>query len=468
MPNTKLNAPLNLSKEGLIVARDDTPARPAAHPAKRDTQRVLTSTPEANLPRPPLLLVKSPSRKPTPAPARVPHLERVIEDIRSYEGQGRATEETFVDGILYFTNAFWRANGGGSQPIQKAPYHACYSGNLAEFFIERLSKPGAIVHDPFSGRGTTAIQSALMGRTAYCTDVNPLSVMMARPRLSQTKFEEIVSGVNNLELVRKPVENEDLLAFYHSSTLQDIEALRRILAERAPADEMHPDPILDWIRMAVIFRISGHTAAYLSRKTLPPNAPTRTLAEQRRKNEITGLPAPERDLRKIILDRSKSLLRQGCVPANAGHRLAVGAAWDTPWIADASVDMVLMSPPFANVVDYAKDNWLRGWFAEITLENVAFSHHASLTDWTAMIRRNLIEQMRVVKPGGYISVEVGEIRNGRVALERLVWEAAEGLPCRRIAVVMNRQIFTKSAHTQGVTNGVKGTNSNRIVIMQRT
>jgi hypothetical protein len=33
---------------------------------------------------------------------------------------------------------------------------------------------------------------------------------------------------------------------------------------------------------------------------------------------------------------------------------------------------------------------------------------------------------------------------------------------------MNQQDFTKSAHTAGITNGKRGTNSNRIVVLQRT
>jgi hypothetical protein len=55
-----------------------------------------------------------------------------------------------------------------------------------------------------------------------------------------------------------------------------------------------------------------------------------------------------------------------------------------------------------------------------------------------------------------------------VLLERLVWEAAEGLPLERLAVLVNRQAFTKTAHCWGVANNAGGTNTNRIVVMRRT
>ena len=401
------------------------------------------------------------------AVAAIPDVDNVMRDIRAYDGQGRATEERVVDGVRYYINAFWPPNGGGSHALQKGPYHACFSGNLAAFVIGRFSSIGATVHDPHLGRGTTAIQSALMGRVAFGSDINPVSLMMARPRLAPIALDDITARLDALDLAPGRVENEDLLAFFHPSTLQELEAMRRILATNAQLEGDNPDRVLDWIRMAILFRITGHTPAYLSRQTVPPNQPTPTLSEQRRRNQRTGLPAPERDLRKIVLSRSRDFLRDGCVPDTQGHRLTVGPAWDTPWIANASVDLVLTSPPFADVVDYKRDNWLRAWFARVDLGDVAFSNHRSLPDWSAMIRRTLKEQMRIVRPGGYIAMEVGEIHKGTVHLERLVWSAAKGLPCHRIGVIMNQQDFTKSAHTAGITNGKRGTNSNRIVVLQR-
>jgi hypothetical protein len=62
---------------------------------------------------------------------------------------------------------------------------------------------------------------------------------------------------------------------------------------------------------------------------------------------------------------------------------------------------------------------------------------------------------------------VGEVRNGKVLLEKLVWRAAEGLPFERLGVMVNDQEFTKTANCWGVDNGSKGTNTNRIVLLQR-
>ena len=84
-----------------------------------------------------------------------------------------------------------------------------------------------------------------------------------------------------------------------------------------------------------------------------------------------------------------------------------------------------------------------------------------------MVNRVLREQARILRPGGYVAFEVGEVRKGKVLLEKLVWRAADGLPFERLGVVVNDQEFTKTANCWGVSNNKGGTNSNRIVILKR-
>ena len=81
--------------------------------------------------------------------------------------------------------------------------------------------------------------------------------------------------------------------------------------------------------------------------------------------------------------------------------------------------------------------------------------------------RVLREQARILRSGGYVAFEVGEVHNGKVLLEKLVWQAAGHLPFQRLGVMVNAQDFTKTANCWGVDNGSKGTNTNRIVLLQR-
>ena len=392
--------------------------------------------------------------------------ETFIDDLRAFDEFGQRTVTETVEGIPYLINEFWTAGQRQAHSIHEVSYRACFKAQLPEFFINRLTKPGDVVFDPFMGRGTTPVQAALMGRQAFGNDINPLSVLLTRPRLRPITLQAVAAALQTVDWSRGEIEREDLLAFYHPETLRKLEALRLWLAERAPLGGESVDPVADWIRMVAINRLSGHSPGFFSGRSMPPNQAVSVKA-QLKINEKLGVSPPERDVAAVILKKSKTLLKDGCAPSQVRSGLHTGAAWDLRGIADASVDLTVTSPPFLDIVHYAADNWLRCWFAGIDPETVAIDMHRTEEAWTAMVHRVLAEQARILRPGGYVAFEVGEVRNGKVLLERLVWKAAEGLPFNRLGVMVNDQEFTKTANCWGVDNGAKGTNTNRIVLLQR-
>jgi len=260
-------------------------------------------------------------------------------------------------------------------------------------------------------------------------------------------------------------DDPELHAFYSPRTLRHICALRSWLIERAPLGGS-PDPVDDWIRMVAINRLTGHSQGFFSVYTLPPNQAV-SAQSQRKINEKRGQIPPDRDIKKLILKKSASLLSDGRMASHPPSLLTTGMAQSTPAIPSGSVQLVVTSPPFLDIVQYAEDNWLRSWFAGIDVAGVAIAHHRTEAGWQNMVRDTLGELARVVQPGGHVAFEVGEVRNGKVLLERLVWEAAEGLPFDRLFVMVNQQEFTKTANCWGIGNNAKGTNTNRIVVLRR-
>ncbi len=389
-----------------------------------------------------------------------------LSEVAAFGEYGQRTFTEKIEGIPYFVNEFWTAGQRQAHSIHEISYRACFKAQLPEFFISRLTKPGDVVFDPFMGRGTTPVQAALMGRQAFGNDINPLSVFLTRPRLRPITLQSVSAALRTVDWSRGNIERDDLLAFYHPATLKKLEALRAWLTERAPLGSDDVDPVVDWIRMVAINRLSGHSPGFFSGRSMPPNQAVSVKA-QIKINEKLGVSPPERDVAAVILKKSKTLLKDGSAPSQVRSNLHTGAAWDVPSIASASVDLTVTSPPFLDIVQYASDNWLRCWFAGIDPETVAIDMHRTEEAWTAMVHRVLAEQARILRPGGYVAFEVGEVRNGKVLLERLVWKASEGLPFNRLGVMVNDQEFTKTANCWGVDNGAKGTNTNRIVLLQR-
>src|SRR5579862_5555438 len=98
----------------------------------------------------------------------------LCEELEAFSFGGKQTIVEQRNGIDFFFNEFWTARQRQADRLHEISYRACFKPQLPEFFIARLTKEGDRVYDPFSGRGTTAVQAALMGRAAIANDANPL------------------------------------------------------------------------------------------------------------------------------------------------------------------------------------------------------------------------------------------------------------------------------------------------------
>ena len=78
-----------------------------------------------------------------------------------------------------------------------------------------------------------------------------------------------------------------------------------------------------------------------------------------------------------------------------------------------------------------------------------------------------VELARILKTGGHVAFEVGEVRAGRVRLEEHVIPCGVDASLEPLLVLINAQQFTKTAACWGVDNNAKGTNTNRIVLFRK-
>lgn len=437
------------------------------------TERQLTLFDEPD--RPP-----GPDRKPRTLPAPVsPHvsLEAVLGELERFDAFGTATqrgEMALPSGraVPVFLNEFWTARQRQASRLHEISYRACFKPQLPRFFIERFTSPGDAVYDPFSGRGTTALEAALLGRVPWATDINPLSAILVAPRLDPVDPTRLRQRLESLDLDRDVERREDLLVFYHPETLQEISALRQYLIDRRDAGTL--DAADAWLRMVATNRLTGHSTGFFSVYTLPPNQATNVKAQQRINAKRNQVP-PRREVPKIILKKAAHLqsdltpeLRRNLDAVRGRARFLTASADDTPDLPDDSVNLVVTSPPFLNAVDYRFDNWLRGWFCGIDVASLLIWQMGNLEKWEQAMERVFRELHRVLVPGGIVAFEVGEVNKGSLNLEEHVCAAAERAGLEAAAVLINAQDFTKTSNCWGITNLERGTNTNRISLLRKT
>lgn len=368
-----------------------------------------------------------------------------------------------INGKIYnqYINAFWTEKQRQSNNIHEVSYRGCYKPELPNFFISKLTEIGDIVFDPFSGRGTTIIEASLMNRNIVANDINPLSRILAEPRINPPTLKDVKDRLASINFNLNINSEIDLSMFFQIDTLQEILTFREVLTNSR---------VDKWIKMVATNRLTGHSAGFFSVYTLPPNQAV-TQERQVKLNKKNGNTPEYRDTKRAILKKSETLLADiNDSLYKQLHDIYQKATFLTSSatkldLQDSYINLTITSPPFLDVIDYNSDNWLRNWFNKIDEPELA--NFSKLEDWKEFIYKTMVEIYRVTKTGGYFIFEVGEVKNGQILLDEVSIPLGEKAGFECIAILINKQEFTKTANIWNIDNNSKGTNSNRILIFRK-
>src|SRR6188508_1938497 len=79
-------------------------------------------------------------------------------------------------------------------------YLASFPAALTHAFIARYSRPGDVVLDPFSGRGTTPLQACAEGRVGVGNDLNPFAHLRSAAKAQPATRAQAVTRLAGLRL----------------------------------------------------------------------------------------------------------------------------------------------------------------------------------------------------------------------------------------------------------------------------
>ena len=367
-----------------------------------------------------------------------------------------------------YLNEFWTPKQRQANSIHEISYRACFKPQLPRFFIEKLTKEGDYVYDPFSGRGTTIIEAALLNRQIIGNDINPLARILSEGRLLIPDLLEVKKYLDKIPVNYSLKADIDLSMFYHSKTESEIVSIKNFILEKEKNNSLNS---LDkWIRMVATNRLTGHSKGFFSIYSMPPNQAV-TPDRQIKINEKLNQTPDYRNVKELILVKSKALIKDISIYKKQSlekiYKTAIflnNNARKTPEVHDNFVQLTVTSPPFLNIVHYTSDNWLRCWFNGIHTKEIKITMSKKTSEWTALMQEVFIELFRITKKGGYVAFEVGEIRNGKIKLDEHALPLGIKAGFRLIGIIINEQKFTKTSNIWGIKNNKKGTNSNRIVL----
>lgn len=243
------------------------------------------------------------------------------------------------------------------------PYFAMFPESFVRRNVLAWSNRDDIILDPFSGRGTTVLESLLNGRRALGCDTNPVAVCLSKAKADPPTLQDVLERIRTLEQQCRnftskatEVNDEFFTLCFHDKTLRQLLFLKKKLHWR----NNRADCFIAALALGCLHGESHRTEMCFSNR-MPRTISTKPAYSVRWWRE-RGCTPPDRDVFSI-LRRCAGYRYKSPAPAMKG-RVVEGDARRAATLLRPyreRVKLVVTSPPYLDITDYHEDQWLRLW-----------------------------------------------------------------------------------------------------------
>lgn len=401
-------------------------------------------------------------------------------------------EPDSLDGGTTSAGTLWHGIGTrwGHSMHTMCSYQGMFPAKVAHYFIQAFSNPGDSVLDPFSGRGTVPLQARVSGRKAICNDLNPLAYVLSTAKLRPPTWHQLNEQIRTLESQYRISRDggsdtpADIQMLYHPETLKQILHLRRYLLS---------EPVIEWDSTKTMlagalsgimhgsFRRDG-SSRYLSISM--PNTFSMSPAYVARFIREKGLKAPDQNVFECLRDKVARLYLDE-IEGYDGRSFAE----DAPnllrgrRIKPKSVDLVVTSPPYLQVVNYGTSNWIRLWLLgidEVSRErgsgrrslDAALDHRHTYASYRQFILRLFKGIERSLADDGVAVVVIGDVADPGKAplpLASRIWDDLAPSTSLRLAGLVEDDLAVqkKVSRIWGETKGQATSRDCALILVKR-
>lgn len=272
------------------------------------------------------------------------------------------SETRWLEKVDIQTSIWQNNNRRWAAPLHyTCSYMAMFPPALPHYFIRRFTRTGDIILDPFSGRGTTALEAKAQGRVGIGNDLNDLAFVLTKGKLVNSNLDDVLERLEELE---RKYSRDQWLNFsgmpnkiriiFHPETQKQLMYLKREL-------DWKNNDIDSFLAMVLMGAMHGQSSGFLSISM--PNTFSMSPNYVRKYIKKHSLKRPNRDVFKVIKERCNRFLSGASLP---GKGLAIhGDVRDlgkSGKIKINTVKMIFSSPPYLKVIKYGLYNWIRLWW----------------------------------------------------------------------------------------------------------
>lgn len=358
-------------------------------------------------------------------------------------------------------------------------YLGAFPPSLANYFIQYFSEENDLIFDPFSGRGTTLLEARILNRNTVATDLNPIALALSNAKNHNLAIEDIYSRIDELEqkydyALYQPeafAQNDDIHLIFHPRTLAQLCYLRRKLLK----SEKPVDKYLIGIALGILHggeRADG-TSGYASIDM--PNTFSMSAEYVRRFVQTKQLNRLYHDVFNLLREKTVRMFKkhseikqQGAVIRADAKQLATIQELE-PF--KNKVSLILTSPPYLGIVNYAKQNWIRSWFMneDPGIVSKELDDDLNLNEWIQFSKSVVTQLKSFIKEDGVVAFVIGDVAKSKTSVVPLAREFClmikENMLFKNVWCITDAIIDSdKTTRIWGSTKG-SATATDRIVIL---
>lgn len=372
------------------------------------------------------------------------------------------------------------AKKNDSDPLHSlCSYLGAFPPSLANYFIKYFTDKKDLVFDPFSGRGTTILESRMLGRKSFGSDLNPIALALSKAKSNYVEKEDVINRINDLQSYydyalfhpEAEGESEEIHLIFHSRTIAELCFLKsELLNSEDKIDQFIIGAILGIMHGGV--RKDG-TSGYLSISM--PNTFSMSPDYVRRFVQTKELSREYRNVFNILKEKVERVFKKHKSPKIESNIFECDAKslLNSKGVSKykGKVDLLLTSPPYLGIVNYAKQNWIRSWFLESDPTEISekLDDDLNINQWVKFAKETAFQFKEMMKPDGVAVFVIGDVARSSTSVIPLAREFA--MMIKENNLFENIWVFSdyiqgvdKTTRIWGETKG-KATATDRIVIV---
>lgn len=382
---------------------------------------------------------------------------------------------TPLDKVIFNENSFHKC-----KLHEICSYIAMYPAKLVNKLIQAYTKEGDLIYDPFSGRGTTLLEARLLNRKAYASDLNPLSYVITKSKTHSLDINNIFSKIEQLEkeysASKISIDWKDydyMKTYFSDSVYKQLCFLKENLGKKWETLDYKDTFILACL-LGILHGPSRKdgTSLFLSISMSNTNSMSKNYVDSYVKRHSLNFPKNENIFEKLREKVKKTfsdfkLYSRKKYPVG---KMKICNALDCHKnFGDTEFDCIITSPPYLNIFNYTRENWIRLWLLGFNKSDlnkeIKLDDNNSYEQYKTFIANFMDSAYKALKSDGKLIMIIGDVENKYKFLS--LWnEIKNNVKFKLVDSCKDKRANNKSTRKNGIKSG-KATKVDNICLFRK-